>query len=101
MSKWIENVDYRLVPVQDAPDAWAVRILTGPYIETVLAYGAISFNKVKDHLSFNFMVVESPNEEAVESSKEMQDVAAELLSCIIEAGVNDGYVEFKEVKEKE
>lgn len=96
MSNQIENVDYQLVPVEDMPDAWAVRILKGDFIETVIAYGAISFNEVKDHLTYNFVVVTSPNDQAVVENEELQEVASDILSSIIANGIDDGSVEFKD-----
>jgi len=96
MSNLIENIDYQLVPVEDMPDAWAVRILTGEFIETVIAYGAVSFNEVKDHLSFNFVVVTSPNDQAVTENEDLQLLAGNILNSIIANGIEDGSVEFKD-----
>ena len=96
MSNPIENVDYQLVPVEDMPEAWAVRILTGEFIETVIAFGAIAFNEVKDHLSYSFVVVTSPNDQAVTENEDLQLLAGNILSSIIENGIEDGSVEFKD-----
>ena len=96
MPKQIENVDYQLVPVEDMPEAWAVRILTGEFIETIIAYGAVAFNEVKDHLSYNFVVVTSPNDQAVTENEDLQVLAGDILSSIIENGIEDGSVEFKD-----
>lgn len=96
MPNQIENVDYQLVPVEDMPDAWAVRILKGDFIETVIAYGAISYNEVKDHLTYNFVVVTSPNDQAVVENEELQEIAGDILSSIIANGIDDGSIEFKD-----
>ena len=49
-----ENEDYELITHDGLAEAWAVRIMSGPYIETVFMFGAVSFNEVEDHMSFNF-----------------------------------------------
>jgi len=92
----IENVDYRFVPHAEKPELWAIRILKGDFIETVLAYHAIAFNEVKDCLTFNFVVVESPDKDAVEQNEELQKVAGDILNSIIESGIQDGTVQTKE-----
>jgi len=51
-----ENEDYELIAIEDNPDAWGVRIKTGMFTETVVVFGAIGFNQVKDNLTFNFEV---------------------------------------------
>lgn len=96
MSNPIENVDYQLVPVDDMPDAWAVRILTGEFVETVIAYNAIAFNEVKDCLTYNFVVVTSPNEQAVIENEDMQKTAGDILGSIIENAAADGSLQFKD-----
>ena len=47
-----ENIDYELISPQDDPheQAWHIRILTGDYVETVLAFGNISLDGKEDCL---------------------------------------------------
>ena len=96
MSRLTENVDYCFIPHESLEDAWAVRIMSGDFIETVIAYNAIAFNEVKDCLTYNFVVVSSPDDNAVDTNEELQQKATEILEAIIEAGIEDGTVELKE-----
>ena len=52
-----ENVDYEIIPSYEDEQAWNVRILKGPYTQTVIKYGTVAFNKIKDNMSFNFHIV--------------------------------------------
>lgn len=96
MSKLTENVDYCFVPIEDIPDSWAVRIMKGDFVETVIAYHAIAFNEVKDCLTFNFVVVSSPDDNATQENEELQNKAGEILEAILESGIEDGTVELKD-----
>jgi len=96
MSRLTENVDYCFIPHESLEDAWAVRIMSGDFIETVIAYNAIAFNEVKDCLTYNFIVVSSPDDNAVDTNEELQQKATQILEAIIEAGIEDGTVELKE-----
>ena len=96
MSKLTENVDYCFIPHESLEDAWAVRIMSGDFVETVIAYNAIAFNEVKDCLTYNFVVVSSPDDNAVDTNEELQQKATQILEAIIEAGIEDGTVELKE-----
>ena len=96
MSRLTENVDYCFIPHESLEDAWAVRIMSGDFIETVIAYNAIAFNEVKDCLTYNFVVVSSPDDNAVDTNEELQQKATQILEAIIEAGIEDGTVELKE-----
>ena len=87
-----ENIDYALVPIQDDPDSWGVRILKGVYIETVIRYNTISFNQVPGQLAFNFNIVYSPNEELSIDDRDLQIYVGKILEAIIELGVQDGSV---------
>ena len=96
MSDQNEQIDYHLIPVEENPDAWAVRIGSGQFIETVIMYGAVAFNQVKDHMTFNFEVVSSPNDFATIENEDLQMIAADILSHIIAEGIKDGSVQFKD-----
>ena len=93
-----ENVDYELVPFEESSDHWAVRILTGNFIETVIRFGAVAANEKAGHLSFNFSVlhnVESKNI-VTENNPDLQKIAGEILNDIIENGMKDGSIKFNE-----
>lgn len=94
-----EEISYEMIPIESDPDAWAIRITSGEFIETVIMFGAIAFNQVKDHMTFNFEVVSSPNDQAVKENEELQQMAGNILSDIIAEGVKDGSVQFKDRNE--
>ena len=100
MSKLVENVDYQLVPLDQAEDAWGVRFLTGHFVESVISYGAVSFNEVADHMTFNFKLLSSPDDSLSENDEELQEYCADVLTAIIANGVEDGSVILHE-REKE
>lgn len=91
-----ENEDYELVPLDDDPDAWGVRIMSGQFIETVILFDAIGFNKVKDNLTFSFNVYSSPDSELTPDNIELQNHCTKLLESIIMTGIEDGTVQLKE-----
>lgn len=92
LSKWVEGVDYELVPLPEHTDAWGVRIMAGYFVETVVQYAAVSFNTENDTLNFSFKVHSSPDPEAKPENLELQSVASDILSAILEKGVYDGTV---------
>ena len=51
-----ENVDYEIIPSYEDEQAWNVRILKGPYTETVIKYGTVAFNKIKGNVGAKYMV---------------------------------------------
>lgn len=96
MSKLTENVDYCFIPHESIEDAWAVRIMSGDFIETVVAFDAIALNEVKDCMTFKFHVISSPDENATQDNEELQQKATKILEAIIESGIEDGTVELKD-----
>ena len=95
----IELKDYELIPAEGDDQAWAVRILTGDYTETVLQFQAISFNRVEEGvMSFNFDVISSPDSELTVQDTELQEYAGNLLEAIIRDGMESGSVIAREVK---
>jgi hypothetical protein len=91
-----ENEDYELIPIEDNPDTWGVRIMSGDFIETVVSYGAIGFNKVKDNLTFSFDVISSPDSELTPENTELQEQCTKILESIIVSGIEDGTVELQD-----
>ena len=92
----IEGTDYELVVVDD-DDAWACRILTGSFNETVIKFGAIAINE-EDNLNFNFYIVQTPDEYLTVDSQELQETAAELLVAIFDKCVEEGSAKFTDRK---
>lgn len=92
-----ENKDYELITHDGLAEAWAIRILSGPFVETVFAFGAISFNEVKDHISFNFEIMETPDPDHVTTDNiELQEYVAQILEDVIDQGIDKGTVELHE-----
>ena len=93
----IELKDYELIPDPEDMDLWNVRILEGQYIETVLKFGAISFNEAGEGtMTFNFDVVYSPDDFLTVEDINLQEFAGELLEAIIRDGMDTGSVIMKE-----
>ena len=59
--KMIENTDYELIPSPNDSTVWQVRLLTGDYVETIIEFDTIRLNEIKEHISFNFNIIESPD----------------------------------------
>ena len=87
-----ENIDYELTPASDNEYGWNVRILVGPFVETVIRFGNLAANEKEGHLSFNFKVIESPDSELNETNTELQEEAGKILNSIIARGLQDGSV---------
>ena len=98
MSKMLENKDYELIPSSSDSTVWHVRILSGDFTETIVKFGSISFNEVKDHFSFNFDIIETPDSSLHISNEDLQFTAARILEHIIELGEKEGWVKAKERK---
>lgn len=100
-----EDIHYQLVPVTDVDNsqAWEVRILEGPYVETVLRYGNVRLDgRGRDAcLKFNFVVTSSPIPDLnPEEDYELQDWAADILEDIIEQSmVRENGINFREASE--
>jgi len=93
-----EGIDYELVPFEESSDHWAVRILTGDFVETIIRFGAVAANEKAGHLSFNFSVMHNVESEEIvtESNVKLQKIAGEILNDILEKGIEGGYIDFKE-----
>lgn len=93
-----EGIDYELVPFEESSDHWAVRILTGDFVETIIRFDAIAANETAGHLSFNFSVMHNVESEEIvtESNVKLQKIAGEILNDILEKGIEGGYIDFKE-----
>lgn len=87
----VEDKDYELVTHADATDAWAVRILEGQFVETVILMGAVRFED--DHLNFNFEILETPDPiHVTEDNEDLQKHVGEILSAILLKGMDEGYI---------
>ena len=93
MKRPVENEDYQLVPVTDDPDGWDVRLLTGPYPETIIRYGNVHLDGRGDDdvlIKFGFAVTSSPDPDLTSENAELQEFAGDVLHAIVCQGFEDG-----------
>ena len=94
-------------PIWDLDISWRVRICTlaatqalkleGDFVETVLQYGAISFNKVREgEMNFNFSIVSTPDQDLEVSNLDLQEEAGDILQSVIAQAISDGSLMTKE-----
>jgi len=97
----IEDKHYQIIPDKGDDQAWNVRLLSGPYTETVLKYGVVKFNgKGKEkYMSFNFDIVYSPDTELKKENVELQEFAGNLLEQVMARGIEEGNVITRKVKD--
>lgn len=92
-----ENKTYQFVPGTSSDQQWYVRLLSGPYVETVLQYGAISINEEKEGtMSFNFDIIESPDDTLEVSNIDLQIWAGDVLQEIITDAIENDSAILKE-----
>ena len=97
-----ENVTYELIPDENHEDAWNVRILEGIYNETVINFGAISFNEREQGvMTFNFHIIESPDPDLTVDDEDLQEFAGDVLQEIISDAIkkDNGTIGFREMNE--
>ena len=93
-----ENIDYEIIPDKGDDQSWNVRVLRGPYTETVLKYGTVKFNEIPKNMSFNFTIVYTPDTELKTTNESLQDFAGIMLEKIMAQGIKDGEVITREIK---
>tara|TARA_B100000519_G_C14169362_1_gene403100 strand:- start:720 stop:1016 length:297 start_codon:yes stop_codon:yes gene_type:complete len=93
-----EKVDYEIIPSHEDEQAWNVRILKGPFTETVIRYGVIKFNEIPKNMTFNFNLIYSPDSELTTENVDLQDFAGAMLEKIMANGIKEGSVATREIK---
>ena len=93
-----ENVDYELVAGEG--ESWSIRVLTGEFIETVIAYGNTKIDGTNDDpiMTFDFGIVSSPDEELETENIDLQNLAGDILYSILNNAIKDGSLETRESK---
>ena len=97
-----ENITYEFVPGPDHDQDWHIRIMDGMYNETVIKYGAISFNEIEEgSMSFNYHIISSPDTDLTEDDIGLQETAGSILQHIIKEAIekDDGTLALKEKEE--
>lgn len=82
-----ENVDYELIPAEG--DYWNVRVLTGPYTETVYNFGVLRFDEENGSINFNVDLISSPDPVLSVDDEEFQEYCAKVLLNILENSLNE------------
>lgn len=77
-----ENVDYELVPDDD--NGWNLRILTGPFIETVFKFGLLQVTEDGEHLRYNTDIISTPNDEISDDNEDWHQATGDILINILE-----------------
>lgn len=89
MYRAIENIHYELIPSDNPEENWHVRILVGPYTETVIQFDTLKVSKKS--LKYSFSVVNSPLFGLKPDEPELQKAASEILSGILYNIEKDGH----------
>jgi hypothetical protein len=81
-----ENIDYEMIPGEG--ENWDIRILTGEFTETVINFKQLQVSEDGEHLTFNFNIISTPDEDLdAETNTDLQNTAAMVLSNILENSV--------------
>ena len=81
-----ENVDYELIPNQD--ESWDVRILTGDFIETLIAFDVVALDEEAEQMKFDFSVKYTPTDDVTSENYELQLFAADILFDVLENNID-------------
>ena len=100
VDKLSEGVDYELIPAPDNEQAWNIRILTGPYVETVVQFGAISINGPEEAINFNFTIIESPDDTLTPDNEFFQQYCGLVLHDVIEMAISKDELIMNERKDE-
>jgi len=85
INKMSEGLDYELIPAKiENEQAWWVRILTGPFVETVISFGNVQINGKEEQLHFNFTIVESPDSSLNPDNVGFQNACGSILHDILD-----------------
>lgn len=91
LNKMSEGIDYEVIPAAvDNEQAWDIRFLRGDFVETVIRYGAISFDGKEKCLRFNFTIISSPDPDLDTTYVPLQEFAADVLEDVLEKSHANG-----------
>ena len=85
-----EGVDYEFIPSSDDEKAWCVRMLSGPFPETVIQFGKLEVNGKDESINFDFTVIESPEEGLLPDNLDLQEACGSVLFFILEDSLTNG-----------
>ena len=87
VDKLSEGVDYELIPSPENEQSWWIRVLTGPYVETVIQFGAISINGPEEAINYNFEIIETPDDSLNPDDEDFQQFTGLVLHDVIEMAI--------------
>ena len=98
VDKMSEGIDYELIPssVQNE-QAWWIRILRGPFVETVVSFGNIRVNGKEEQIHFNFTVVQTPIDGLDPKNQQLQDWCGSILHDVLDRHIASNSVVMTEV----
>ena len=90
MNPWkVEDTDYVLIPVESEHQSWNIRILTGEFTETVIAFGNVSINEDTESLNFNFDLISSPDTGLSVEDVDLQLEVGDILSAVLHEAIEN------------
>lgn len=98
LNRLSEGLDYEFVPADGDDQAWQVRLLTGPFPETVIQYGNLRVDGKEESIHFDFSIVESPDKDLTIDDKQLQDALGSVLFYILEDSLTNGTAEIAEAQ---
>lgn len=87
VDKLSEGVDYKLIPSPENDQSWWIRVLTGPYVETVIQFGAITINGPDEAIHYNFEIIETPDDTLNTDDENFQQYTGLVLHDVIEMAI--------------
>jgi len=101
IDKLSEGVDYELIPSTESTNdqAWWIRFLGGPFVETVVQFGNVRVNGKQEQIHFNFSIIESPLTDLKTDDPELQNWCGSVLHDVLDKHIAEDAVEMKEVSE--
>jgi hypothetical protein len=93
----LEGFDYCFIYPKTEKDATHIKLLTGPYKDTIFKYGKVSFKEEVDQvrLLFAYYVIESPvkKPKKLESDPDFKQYAGDLLVEIMSANLDEEFID--------
>jgi len=94
--KFKEGVDYYYVIPEDEKTTVGIKLLTGPYKDTIYQYGRVEFEEEEDgavYLRFVYNIVESPFEQDFLQNEKFKNYIGDLLVDIMQQNLDKGLLD--------
>ena len=83
----VEDRDFVLIPVESEDHTWNIRITTGEFSETVIAFGNVSIDDNTESLNFNFDLISSPDTGLSVQDVDLQLEVGDILSAVLQEAI--------------